>query len=131
MKKKALIFGVTGQDGSYLSKFLLKKGYVVHGVKRRSSSLNTFRIDDIYFGVPSGGGPLGNQGFCLESLDEQCTSRVQDTNIIQRFNLTITGQLVYADVINIPILFLFDVFLCKAKYEALIPVTYFNRIYVF
>jgi len=48
MKKKALIFGVTGQDGSYLAKFLLQKGYVVHGVKRRSSSLNTYRIDDIY-----------------------------------------------------------------------------------
>ena len=48
MKKKALIFGVTGQDGAYLSKFLLKKNYIVHGVKRRSSSLNTSRIDDIY-----------------------------------------------------------------------------------
>ncbi|MEC7150585.1 MAG: GDP-mannose 4,6-dehydratase [Pseudomonadota bacterium] len=46
--KKALIFGVTGQDGAYLSKFLLKKGYTVHGVKRRSSSLNSFRVDDIY-----------------------------------------------------------------------------------
>ena len=46
--KKALIFGVTGQDGSYLSQFLLKKGYIVHGVKRRSSSLNTSRIDHIY-----------------------------------------------------------------------------------
>ena len=49
MKKKiALIFGVTGQDGAYLSKFLLKKNYKVHGVKRRHSNLNTFRIDDIY-----------------------------------------------------------------------------------
>jgi GDPmannose 4,6-dehydratase len=48
MKKKALIFGITGQDGSYLSKFLLKKNYTVHGVKRRSSSINTSRIDDIY-----------------------------------------------------------------------------------
>ena len=49
MKKKiALIFGVTGQDGSYLSEFLVKKGYEVHGVKRRSSSLNTGRIDHIY-----------------------------------------------------------------------------------
>ena len=49
MKKKiALIFGVTGQDGSYLSSFLIKKGYQVHGVKRRSSSLNTSRIDHIY-----------------------------------------------------------------------------------
>jgi GDPmannose 4,6-dehydratase len=48
MKKTALIFGITGQDGAYLAKFLLKKNYIVHGVKRRSSSLNTHRIDDIY-----------------------------------------------------------------------------------
>ena len=49
MKKKvALIFGITGQDGSYLASFLLKKNYVVHGVKRRSSSINTTRIDHIY-----------------------------------------------------------------------------------
>ena len=47
-KKIALIFGITGQDGSYLARFLLKKKYKVHGVKRRSSSLNTERIDDIY-----------------------------------------------------------------------------------
>ena len=49
MKNKiALIFGVTGQTGSYLARFLLKKGYIVHGVKRRSSSINTSRVDDIY-----------------------------------------------------------------------------------
>ena len=48
MPKKALIFGITGQDGSYLAEFLLKKKYIVHGVKRRSSSINTFRIDHIY-----------------------------------------------------------------------------------
>ena len=49
MKKKiALIFGVTGQDGSYLAELLIKKGYFVHGVKRRSSSFNTGRIDHIY-----------------------------------------------------------------------------------
>ena len=48
MKKKALIFGITGQDGSYLAEFLLKKKYHVHGVKRRSSSINTSRIDHIY-----------------------------------------------------------------------------------
>ena len=48
MKKIALIFGVTGQDGSYLSEFLLKKNYIVHGVKRRSSSINTLRVDHIY-----------------------------------------------------------------------------------
>ena len=47
-KKTALIFGVTGQDGSYLSELLISKGYTVHGVKRRSSSLNTHRVDHIY-----------------------------------------------------------------------------------
>ena len=46
--KKALITGVTGQDGSYLAELLLQKGYEVHGIKRRSSSLNTQRIDHIY-----------------------------------------------------------------------------------
>ena len=46
--KKALITGVTGQDGSYLAEFLLEKGYQVHGIKRRSSSFNTQRIDHIY-----------------------------------------------------------------------------------
>ena len=46
--KKALITGITGQDGSYLAEFLLEKGYEVHGIKRRSSQLNTQRIDHIY-----------------------------------------------------------------------------------
>jgi len=46
--KKALITGVTGQDGSYLAEFLLEKGYEVHGILRRSSSFNTWRIDHIY-----------------------------------------------------------------------------------
>jgi GDPmannose 4,6-dehydratase len=48
MSKVALITGVTGQDGAYLSEYLLKKGYVVHGIKRRSSLFNTDRIDHIY-----------------------------------------------------------------------------------
>jgi GDPmannose 4,6-dehydratase len=47
-KKVALITGVTGQDGAYLSEFLLKKGYIVHGIKRRASLFNTNRIDHIY-----------------------------------------------------------------------------------
>ena len=47
-KKIALIFGITGQDGSYLSEFLLKKKYIVHGIIRRSSSFNTGRIDHLY-----------------------------------------------------------------------------------
>nr|MBD3622661.1 GDP-mannose 4,6-dehydratase [Sunxiuqinia sp.] len=48
MSKVALITGVTGQDGAYLSEYLLKKGYIVHGVKRRSSMFNTDRIDHLY-----------------------------------------------------------------------------------
>lgn len=48
MTKTALITGITGQDGSYLAEFLLGKGYVVHGIKRRASSINTQRIDHIY-----------------------------------------------------------------------------------
>ena len=48
MTKKALITGITGQDGSYLAEFLLDKGYIVHGIKRRSSTFNTQRVDHIY-----------------------------------------------------------------------------------
>ena len=48
MKKKALFSGVTGQDGSYLAELLLEKGYEVHGIKRRASSINTQRVDHIY-----------------------------------------------------------------------------------
>src|ERR1700683_5426423 len=48
MAKVALITGVTGQDGAYLSELLLKKGYIVHGIKRRTSLFNTDRIDHLY-----------------------------------------------------------------------------------
>ena len=48
MKKKALITGITGQDGSYLAEFLLKKNYIFHGIKRKASSFNTNRIDHIF-----------------------------------------------------------------------------------
>ena len=48
MTKTALITGITGQDGAYLAEFLLNKGYIVHGIKRRSSSFNTQRIDHLY-----------------------------------------------------------------------------------
>ena len=47
-RKVALVTGITGQDGAYLARFLLEKGYVVHGIKRRSSSFNTERVDDLY-----------------------------------------------------------------------------------
>ena len=46
--KKALITGITGQDGSYLAEFLLSKGYIVYGIKRRASLINTSRIDHLY-----------------------------------------------------------------------------------
>ena len=46
--KKALITGITGQDGAYLAEYLLGRGYEVHGIKRRSSSLNTGRVDHLY-----------------------------------------------------------------------------------
>src|SRR3984957_383443 len=48
MAKKALITRITGQDGAYLAEFLLRKGYEVHGIKRRASSFNTDRIDHLY-----------------------------------------------------------------------------------
>ena len=47
-RKKALITGITGQDGAYLAELLLDKGYEVHGIKRRASQLNTERIDHLY-----------------------------------------------------------------------------------
>jgi GDPmannose 4,6-dehydratase len=48
MKKRALITGITGQDGSYLAELLLQKGYEVHGIKRRTSLFNTQRIDHLF-----------------------------------------------------------------------------------
>jgi len=47
-KKTALITGITGQDGAYLAEFLMEKGYIVHGIKRRSSLFNTDRVDHLY-----------------------------------------------------------------------------------
>ena len=64
MTKRALITGITGQDGSYLAEFLLEKGYIVHGIKRRSSSFNTSRIDHIYQDVQN-----RKKRFCLHYGD--------------------------------------------------------------
>ena len=58
MTKIALITGVTGQDGAYLSEFLLDKGYEVHGIKRRSSSFNTSRIDHLFHDPHEQGRPF-------------------------------------------------------------------------
>src|SRR5580765_3329474 len=66
MSRKALITGITGQDGSYLAEFLLEKDYEVHGVVRRSSSMNRGRIDHLQHGNP---GSAGNSAFVLHYGD--------------------------------------------------------------
>jgi GDPmannose 4,6-dehydratase len=84
--KVALITGITGQDGSYLAEFLLEKGYIVHGIKRRSSSLNTDRIDHIYEDPH-----ISNSRFKLHYGDLTDTSNliriVQETQPDEIYNL--------------------------------------------
>ena len=75
-KKVALITGITGQDGSYLAEFLLKKGYEVHGIKRRSSLFNTDRIDHLYQDPH-----VENQNFILHHGD--MTDSMNITRIIK------------------------------------------------
>jgi GDPmannose 4,6-dehydratase len=85
-QKVALITGVTGQDGSYLAEFLLEKGYMVHGIKRRTSSLNTQRIDHIYQDPH-----IENANFKLHYGDLSDTSNliriVQETQPDEIYNL--------------------------------------------
>ena len=76
-KKKALITGITGQDGSYLAELLLEKGYEVHGIKRRASSFNTQRVDHIYQDPH-----VDNQNFILHYGDLSDSSNL--TRIIQQ-----------------------------------------------
>ena len=87
MKNKvALITGVTGQDGAYLSEFLLKKGYEVHGVKRRSSLFNTDRIDHLYQDPH-----LENRNFFLHYGDltdsTNLTLIIQEVQLDESYNL--------------------------------------------
>tara|TARA_Y100001935_G_C17304694_1_gene511504 strand:- start:1073 stop:2137 length:1065 start_codon:yes stop_codon:yes gene_type:complete len=86
MKKVALITGITGQDGSYLAEFLLEKGYVVHGIKRKSSSFNTERIDHIYEDLHK-----SNKQFYLhygDLLDSVSLVKIiRDTNPAEIYNL--------------------------------------------
>ena len=77
MSKKALVTGITGQDGAYLADFLLKKGYEVHGIKRRSSLFNTERIDHLYQSNYT-----ENQKFCLHYGDMTDSSNL--LNLIQK-----------------------------------------------
>ena len=76
-QKTALITGVTGQDGSYLTEFLLAKGYIVHGIKRRASSFNTTRVDHIYQDPH-----IDNRNFVLHYGDLSDSSNL--TRIIQQ-----------------------------------------------
>ena len=85
MKKKALIFGVTGQDGAYLSDFLIKKNYIVHGIKRRSSSFNTSRIDKIYNTYQKNGIFNLHYGDVTDSLNVQ--SLIQKISPDEIYNL--------------------------------------------
>jgi GDPmannose 4,6-dehydratase len=85
-QKTALITGITGQDGSYLAEFLLEKGYIVHGIKRRASSFNTQRVDHIYQDPH-----VGNANFRLHYGDLSDTSNliriVQETQPDEIYNL--------------------------------------------
>jgi GDPmannose 4,6-dehydratase len=85
-QKVALITGITGQDGSYLAEFLLEKGYMVHGIKRRASSLNTQRVDHIYQDPH-----IENANFKLHYGDLSDTSNliriVQETQPDEIYNL--------------------------------------------
>ncbi len=75
--KIALITGITGQDGAYLSEFLINKGYIVHGIKRRTSLINTARIDHIFDNIK-----YRNKRFFLHSADMTDTSSI--INIIEK-----------------------------------------------
>lgn len=85
-QKTALITGITGQDGSYLAEFLLAKGYIVHGIKRRASSFNTSRLDHIYQDPH-----LGNRNFVLHYGDLSDSSNliriIQQTQPDEIYNL--------------------------------------------
>lgn len=77
LQKVALITGITGQDGSYLAEFLLEKGYIVHGIKRRASSFNTERVDHLYKDPHA-----GNSNFILHYGDLTDSSNL--TRILQQ-----------------------------------------------
>jgi GDPmannose 4,6-dehydratase len=84
--KVALITGITGQDGAYLAEFLLKKGYTVHGIKRRSSSLNTDRIDHLYVDPHVEGARLFlHYGDLTDSMN--ITRIIQETQPDEIYNL--------------------------------------------
>ena len=85
MVKVALITGITGQDGSYLSEFLLEKGYVVYGIIRRSSSINTKRIDHIYKKLFLRYGDLSDTSSITKILNE--IKEIPNLSVLEIYNL--------------------------------------------
>ncbi len=85
MSKTALITGVTGQDGAYLSEFLLKKGYTVHGIKRRSSLFNTDRIDHLYRDLHEGSQFILHHGDLTDGMN--LTRIIQEAQPDEIYNL--------------------------------------------
>ena len=91
--KVALITGITGQDGSYLAEFLIKKNYDVHGIKRRSSSFNTQRIDHLYQDPHS-----ENQKIFLHYGD-----LTDSTNILKIIEKVLIATLLNIELISFPV----------------------------
>ena len=98
MKKIALIFGITGQDGSYLTEFLIKKNYIVHGIKRRTSTPNTSRIDHIFDSVNFKNknlilhhGDLSDSGSLYRIINEICPDEIY--NLAAQSHVKISFQI--------------------------------------
>ena len=79
---KALITGITGQDGSYLAELLLEKGYEVHGIVRRSSLINTHRIDHIYDQIQLHYGDLTDSGSIISLVQKIKPDEVYNLSLI-------------------------------------------------
>ena len=100
-RKIALITGVTGQDGAYLSELLLDKGYEVHGIKRRSSLFNTDRIDHLYHDTHEKGRPFFlHYGDLTDSLT--CLRLVQQTKPDEIYNLAAQSHVAVSSSMSRP-----------------------------
>jgi len=108
MTKKALITGITGQDGSYLTEFLLEKGYEVHGIMRRASSFNTGRIDHIYQDAHQSGaklflhhGDLSDAGNIRKVLEAICPDEFYNLGAQSHVRISFDQPEYTADVVGL------------------------------